>query len=383
MINAETFLDAAKARGLSFFSGVPCSFLTPLINRVISDDDTSYIGATSEGEAVGIASGAWLTGRGNAMMCQNSGLGNAVNPLTSLNYPFRIPTLLIVTWRAGPGVADEPQHELMGRITPDLLELMQIPHRPFPSADADVDSALDQATAHMQAAELPFALIMEKGSVASEALTPPPLSPPPAGHVHDLCSGGEAVSRAQALEKILEVIPDEAVVIATTGKCGRELFSLDDRPQHLYQVGSMGCASSMGLGVAINTGHTVVVVDGDGAALMKLGSMATIGAHAPRNLVHVLLDNGVHDSTGGQPTVSSSVNFSAVAGACGYSVAHSCDDLEGFGQSLASAWQGDGPHFIHMRIAAGAMANLGRPTIAPMTIARRFRDFLADNPCTS
>ena len=383
MINAETFLNAAKTRGLSFFSGVPCSFLTPLINRVISDGDTAYIGATSEGEAIGIAAGAWLAGRGNAMVCQNSGLGNAVNPLTSLNYPFRIPTLLVVTWRAGPGVADEPQHELMGRITPDLLDVMGIPHRPFPSSDTDVDSALDQAMTHMQATELPFALIMEKGSVASEALTPPPVRLPPPGHARDLRSGGAPVSRAHALEKILEEIPDEAVVIATTGKCGRELFTLSDRPQHLYQVGSMGCASSMGLGIAINTGHTVVVIDGDGAALMKLGSMATIGAYGARNLVHVLLDNGVHDSTGGQPTVSPSVNFSAVASACGYPAASSCDSLEGFGQSLAAAWCGDGPHFIHMQIAPGSMANLGRPTVAPMTIARRFRDFLEESSCTS
>ncbi len=383
MITAETFLNAVKSRGVSFFSGVPCSFLTPLINRVISDGDTTYIGATSEGEAVGIAAGAWLAGRGNAMMCQNSGLGNAVNPLTSLNHPFRIPTLLIVTWRAGPGTVDEPQHELMGRITPQLLDVMRIPHRLFPSADADVDGAVDEAMAHMQGTDTPFALIMEKDSVVAEALTPSPAVPPPPGHVLDLCAGSEPVSRAQALEKLLEEIPDQAVVIATTGKCGRELFTLGDRPQHLYQVGSMGCASRMGLGIAINTGHTVVVVDGDGAALMKLGSMATIGARRPGNLVHVLLDNGVHDSTGGQPTVSPSIDFSAIANACGYSVIRSCDDLEGFGRALAGAWRGDGPHFIHMRIAPGSIAKLGRPTLAPMTIARRFRDFLADTRCTS
>ncbi len=383
MINAETFLRSAKARDLSFFSGVPCSFLTPLINRVISDRECTYVGATSEGEAVGIAAGAWLGGRENAMMCQNSGLGNAVNPLTSLNHPFQIPTLLIVTWRAGPGNPDEPQHELMGRITPGLLDVMAIPHRAFPSADADVDGAVDEAMAHMQERCTPFAFIMEKNSVAPEDLTPPPAVPPSPGDFHDLSTGGPPVSRAQALEKLLDVIPDEAVVIATTGKCGRELFTLADRPQHLYQVGSMGCASGMGLGVAINTQHTVVVIDGDGAALMKLGSLATIGARAPRNLVHVLLDNGVHDSTGGQPTVSPGVDFSAIANACGYPKAHTCDDLEGFGQSLAAAWCGDGPHFIHMHIRPGSMANLGRPTLAPPTIARRFRDFLVTTQCTS
>jgi len=383
MINAETFLNSAKAHDVSFFSGVPCSFLTPLINRVIGDEDTTYIGATSEGEAVGIAAGAWLAGRENATMCQNSGLGNAVNPLTSLNHPFRIPTLLIVTWRAGPGTSDEPQHELMGRITPRLLDVMAIPHRPFPCADADVDGAVDEAMAHMQERCTPFAFIMEKNSIAPEALMPPPARRPSTGHVHDLSTGRELVSRAQALENLLEVIPDEVAVIATTGKCGRELFTLGDRPQHFYQVGSMGCASSMGLGVAINTGHTVVVIDGDGAALMKLGSLATIGSQAPRNLVHVLLDNGVHDSTGGQPTVSPGVDFSAVATACGYPKAHACDDLEGFRQALHSAWCGNGPHFIHMHIAPGSMAELGRPTLAPMTIARRFREFLVENQCTS
>ncbi len=190
MISAETFLNPAKARGLSFFSGVPCSFLTPLINCIISDRDTTYIGATSEGEAVGIAAGAWLTGRENAMMCQNSGLGNAVNPLTSLNHPFQIPTLLIVTWRAGPGVPDEPQHELMGRITPHLLDVMAIPHRAFPCADADVDGALDEAMVHMQEHCTPFAFIMEKNSVAPQALTPPPAAPPSPGGFHDLSTGG-------------------------------------------------------------------------------------------------------------------------------------------------------------------------------------------------
>jgi phosphonopyruvate decarboxylase len=376
MIDAETFLNSAKMRGLSFFTGVPCSFLTPLINRVISDEKSDYVGATSEGEAVGIAAGAWLAGRENAMMCQNSGLGNAVNPLTSLNHPFRIPTLLIVTWRAGPETPDEPQHELMGRITPSLLEVMTIPHRPFPTAEEEVDGALDEAFQHMGEHGTPFAFIMAKNSVAAETLTPPPAKPPPPGNCHDLSTGGQRASRVQALERLLEIIPHQAAVIATTGKCGRELFTLADRPQHLYQVGSMGCAGAMGLGVAINSEHTVVVLDGDGAALMKLGSLATIGAQAPRNLVHVLLDNGVYDSTGGQPTVSPGVDFSAIAIACGYPKAHRCDDLEGFGQALAGAWRGRGPHFIHMRIAPGSMAKLGRPTLAPATIARRFRDFL-------
>src|SRR5262249_29720228 len=156
-----------------------------------------------------------------------------------------------------------------------------------------------------------------------------------------------------------------------TGKCGRELFTLADRPQHLYQVGSMGGASGMGLGVALNTARPVVVLDGDGAALMKLGSFATIGAYAPKNLVHLVLDNGVHDSTGGQQTVSASVDFAPIALACGYAYAASCDDLRGLSEVWPAATQ-TGPSLIHLRVAPGSMDKLGRPTVSPADVARRF-----------
>jgi phosphonopyruvate decarboxylase len=153
---------------------------------------------------------------------------------------------------------------------------------------------------------------------------------------------------------------------------------LADRPQHLYQVGSMGGASGMGLGVALNVSRPVVVLDGDGAALMKLGSFATIGAYAPANLIHVVLDNGVHDSTGGQPTVSSSVDFAGVALACGYRYAASCDTLDAFASACRAAAPGPKPALIHARIAPGSMSKLGRPTIAPKDVARRFKTFLAE-----
>src|SRR5262245_1967284 len=142
MIDANAFINAAAVRRFDFYSGVPCSFLTPLINRVASNRHITYVGATSEGEAIAIAAGAWLGGRRTVVMCQNSGLGNAVNPLTSLNWPFRIPTLLIVTWRGQPGLADEPQHALMGEITGALLDTMRIPHRAFPTLAGGVAGAL-------------------------------------------------------------------------------------------------------------------------------------------------------------------------------------------------------------------------------------------------
>jgi len=149
MIGAEAFIGPALTRGFQFYAGVPCSFLTPLINRVIGDPALGYVGATSEGEAVAMAAGAWLAGRKTVVMCQNSGLGNAVNPLTSLNFPFRIPTLLIVTWRGQPGIGDEPQHELMGRITAGLFDTMGIPHQPFPAATEEVEPSLALAESEL------------------------------------------------------------------------------------------------------------------------------------------------------------------------------------------------------------------------------------------
>ena len=379
MISAYAFLQPAQERGFSFYSGVPCSFLTPLINRVISDPALDYVGAASEGEAVAVAAGAWLAGRRTVVMCQNSGLGNTVNPLTSLNHPFRIPTLMIVTWRGQPGLKDEPQHELMGEVTGSLLDAIAIGHAEFPKEVDAVPAALDRAERTMAAEELPFALIMEKGSVRDDGLDQPDQPIRPRGEIADLRKGGERPARIDLLRCVQALVPAEAAVVATTGKTGRELFTCEDRPQQLYQVGSMGCASAMGLGVALNTPRPVLVLDGDGAALMKLGAMATIGAYAPDNLVHVLLDNGVHDSTGGQATVSPNVNFAAVARACGYPRAFRCDSEAGFARALKTALdEGPRPVLIHALIAPGSMEALGRPTIAPRDVSRRFQSFIME-----
>ena len=377
MIEADAFLEPARDRGFSFYTGVPCSFLTPLINRVISDPALGYVGAASEGEAVAVAAGAWLAGRRTVVMCQNSGLGNTVNPLTSLNHPFRIPTLLIVTWRGQPGLRDEPQHELMGEVMGSLLDTISIGHTGFPKETGAVPVALDRAEQAMAADELPFALVMDKGSVRDDGLDRPDQPVHPRGQIEDLRQGGERPARIDLLRCVQSLVPAEAAVVATTGKTGRELFTLEDRPQQLYQVGSMGCASGMGLGIALNTARPVLVLDGDGAALMKLGTLATIGAHAPGNLIHVLLDNGVHDSTGGQATVSPNVDFAAVAQACGYPRAYRCDTEAGFVQALeAVLTDGPRPALIYALIAPGSVAELGRPTVSPRDVARRFRSFI-------
>ena len=376
MIEAGAFIEAAGRSGIDFYTGVPCSFLTPLINRTASDRSLHYVGATSEGEAVAIAAGAWLAGRETVVMCQNSGLGNAVNPLTSLNTPFRIPTLLVVTWRGQPGLKDEPQHELMGRITQSLLAVMELPHRRFPDEPAALGPALEQARAGMAGSGLPFALIMEKDSLADEALDQPSRALPAPGRRTDLQTGGDRPTRIAILERVLADAPPDAPIIATTGKAGRELFTLADREQHLYQVGSMGCAAPMGLGIAMTTGRRTIVLDGDGAALMKLGGLATIGAYQPQGLLHVLLDNGVHDSTGGQATVSPSVDFAGVARACGYAASFVCDSVAGFTEAFGQALATTGPAMVHVRIRPGSLEQLGRPTIAPHEVAQRFRAYL-------
>ncbi len=374
-IDGNAFLQAAAVRDLRFYTGVPCSYLTPLINTVASSRVLSYVAAASEGEAVAIAAGAWLAGRQTVVMCQNSGLGNAVNPLTSLNHPFHIPTLLIVTWRGEPGQPDEPQHTLMGRITQDLLRTIEVAQGVFPRSAQAIGPALDRACTVL-ATGSPFALVMHQGSVAAGTLEEPPRTRLPAGQRRDHRAHAQRPARAEVLERLLAELPGDAAVIATTGKCGRELFTLSDREQHLYQVGSMGCASGMGLGVALNTPRPVVVLDGDGAALMKLGSLATIGAYRPDGLVHVLLDNGVHDSTGGQATVAPGVDFAGVAIACGYRAALECDDVPGFARAFRDALASPGPVLLHARIRPGSMDRLGRPTIAPHEVAQRFKAFV-------
>src|SRR5437899_364199 len=242
MISACSFIDHLHGLGYSQYAGVPCSFLTSLINYVISNPALDYVGATSEGEAVGITFGAFLAGRKTVIMCQNSGLGNMVNPFTSLNYPFRVPTLLIVTWRGEPGVRDEPQHEQMGRIMHRLLDTLEIPWLPFPTEDSDISEIIEKSEQSMSARQLPFALVMSKGPVPDCQLTSRIEPERVTTELRDFSAGGtrsgasvkrghdgacpsnERLTRMQALELILDTLNGDEALIATTGKTGRELF---------------------------------------------------------------------------------------------------------------------------------------------------------------
>ena len=377
MITANQFIDGAGDIGIDFFSGVPCSFLTPLLNGFISRDDVTYVGAASEGEAVAIAAGAWLAGKNTASMCQNSGLGNTINPVTSLNYSFQIPSLMITTWRGQPGIGDEPQHELMGQITQDMLSLCRVENAPFPASANEIGPALATAKAHMEATQLPYGFVMAKGTVEKAPLVQTPLQAAARPVIAGEFAGVTPPRRIDALDVIKSMIPD-AGYIATTGFCGRELYAQSDDANNLYVVGSMGGASAMGLGAALNSDKQIVVLDGDGAALMKLGNLATIGAEAPQNLTHILLDNGLHESTGGQQTVSPNVDFAQIARACGYAAVGRCDTLADLKHVLADLMARPGPRFLHMHVGPSKVENLPRPTITPPEVARRFRAYLTD-----
>ena len=380
MIKAAAFIEQLRARGFSHWAGVPCSYLKPFINYVIDDKGLNYTGATSEGEAVGISMGTYLAGKKTVTMCQNSGLGNMVNPLTSLNYPFKVPTLLITTWRGEPGRPDEPQHVLMGQITHQLLETMRIPWLPFPTNAEKIEEVVAQAEATMQETRLPFALVMSEGSVEEHELQSKPL-PKIAGTIAtSYRTGGELMIRTEALQAILETLNGDEAIVATTGKTGRELFTIADRPNHLYVVGGMGTASAIGLGICLGQpDQQVVVIDGDGAALMKLGALATIGYTQPSKLLHIILDNEAHDSTGGQGTSSPVVNFAMMAKAANYRNAVSVGEREDLLEVVKRFRKETGPSLIHVKIRQGSPKNLGRPTVKPHEVKERFMRFLAGN----
>ncbi len=375
MIEAKSFINLARDAGFEHYTGVPCSFLTPFINYVINDDSLAYISSANEGDALATAAGLAIAGKPAVAMMQNSGLGNAVSPLTSLNWVFRIPVLLITTHRGAPGLSDEPQHELMGKITPDLFEVMDTPWEYFPDKESDIPAVLKRACDYMEKEQRPYALIMKKGTVAKHELQRNPL-PEIKERPCQRNVMAEKIdtlpTRQQALRRIIENSPVESsVVIATTGYCGRELFAEEDRPNQLYMVGSMGCASSLGLGLSIGRPDLdVFVIDGDGAALMRMGNLATLGTYASSNLLHILLDNEVHDSTGAQATVSNHVEFADIAAACAYGRSYSGNDINMIDE-LVNGANSNGPRFAHLKISAGTIEGLPRPDITPKDVLQR------------
>ena len=381
MIDSDAFLAALSRFGFSLISGVPCSYLTPLINGSIQSSRVPYINAANEGDAVAIAAGATLGGGRGVAMFQNSGLGNAVSPLTSLTWVFRLPILLIVTWRGQPGgPPDEPQHELMGRITIDQLRLMEIPHADFPKEPEEIDQVLARARQHMDSTGRPFALVMQKDSVRSQVLESTHASKHRDGIIDEADSAAAALAQDEVIETIRAASRKSDVLLATTGFTGRALYAAGDSPNQFYMVGSMGCVSSFGLGLAhCQPNRRIIVIDGDGALLMRLSALPALGLYRPPNLLHIVLNNGVHDSTGGQPSTTSAVNIPGAAVACGYPFAADVGSIDALANAVGDP--SEGLRLIHVRTLPRTDRNLPRPNIKPIAVAERLQLFLDAAPC--
>ncbi|MFA6236722.1 MAG: phosphonopyruvate decarboxylase [Bacteriovorax sp.] len=383
MISADKFLTPARELGFNFFTGTPCSYLKPFINYVIDTDGFDFVDSVNEGEAVAIAAGATVAGKRAVVMFQNSGLGNAVNPLTSLTYTFNIPVMVITTLRGEPGgAADEPQHELMGQITISMLETMKMQWAFFPQTEAEVMPALKVADEYMKTHSQPFVFVMRKDDIAEYKLQKKSAPSKKAFNITHNDSFELDYAAREMRTPVLEVIQrhlgSDVAVVATTGKTGRELYEVGDHANQFYMVGSMGCALAFGFGIAMcKPSLKVVVIDGDGALLMRTGSMATVGAYRPKNLIHILIDNEVHDSTGGQGTVTGGVSFGAVAAGFGYPKIYTTDSISRF-SSIADELKtsADGPTFVHLKTKKGSPEKLGRPKVTPAEVSVRFTQFV-------
>ncbi len=314
------------------------------------------------------------------VLMQNSGLTNAVSPLTSLIYPFRIPLLGFVSLRGEPGVPDEPQHELMGRITAQLLELMNVEWQ-YPSKDLE-EARKQLVQAHEQIARnRPFFFIVKKGTFDPEPLQKQQISLHSNQFIQHAHQEDQMPARYEALAVINAVKDEDTVQLATTGKTGRELYEIEDATSNLYMVGSMGCVGSFGLGLALSQPNkNIVVIDGDGSLLMRMGSLSTNGCYAPGNMVHILLDNNAYESTGGQSTVSHNVDFVSIAAACGYTKSIHVHNLEELKACLLAWKETKALTFLYMKISKQSKAQLARPGIKPYEVKMRLQRFLQNDP---
>ncbi len=374
MLETRQFGEELRQRGVGLLAGVPCSLLKDLINDAINA--SRYVMAANEGDAVAIASGVALAGQRAGVLMQNSGLANAVSPLTSLNHTFGLPVLGFVGWRGEPGTADEPQHELMGAISERLLALLEVSSEVLSDETREARQQLDRAQRVMDIEGRPFVFLVRRGTFSPVSLERTDRAPAHVAAVHRGAESGP-LSRTEVLQCLARWRDEPTVLLATTGMTGRELAQIDDAPNNLYMVGSLGCVSSLGLGLALaRPDLRVVAIDGDGSLLMRMGSLATNGFYRPRNLLHLLLDNHCHDSTGGQATVSEVVDFPAVAAASGYTVSASAGGMQDVEAQLRR-WRHDGGlTFLAIDTAPGSAKALGRPQVGPREVRERFMRFI-------
>jgi phosphonopyruvate decarboxylase len=372
-VDPAAFSEALAAEGVEFFSGVPDSLLKELCAFIAANTDPdAHVIAANEGTALAICAGYHLaTGQVGAVYLQNAGLGNLVNPLLSLadRSVYGIPMVVIVGWRGEPGTVDEPQHMQQGRVTPTLLDAMGYPHRVVRPDPGDATEDVAWAVGTARAESSPVFLLVSK-----DTFSPSPRS--------EDARPESSLARETAIEVLIEQIGTRATIVASTGMIGRELAEVrerrgEDPAVDFLSVGSMGHASSIALGIALaRPDRRVICLDGDGAMLMHLGAVAVNGQTAPENFAHVVLNNGAHDSVGGQPTVGLDIDLGAIAKACGYhflGTVTSRDELGEIGERLVES---PGPVMAEVRVRRGARADLGRPKAAPVESKRRFMEAL-------
>ncbi len=370
-MKVEEFIDTL---GVDFFTGVPDSQLKALCDYLMDRygiDSAHHIIGANEGNCVAIAAGYQLaTGKVPVVYMQNSGEGNIINPLASLlnEKVYAIPEIFVIGWRGEPGVKDEPQHIYQGEVTLKLLESMGVPYFVM-----DKETSREQLAAKMTE----FSALLSQGKDVAFVIRKGALS----YNASIEYKNGNLMKREEIIRHIVQVSREDPIV-STTGKASRELFeireSLSQGHGHDFlTVGSMGHSSSIALGIAINKPERKIwCIDGDGAALMHLGALSVIGNCKPQNLIHIVINNGAHESVGGMPTVASSLNLKDVALACGYPRAVYVSDFAELDRELVLAKAGKGLTFIEVKCAIGARADLGRPTSSPLENKLSFMDSL-------
>lgn len=363
---------AFERAGVTFWTGVPDSLLAPFLRALEEQVPAGrHVLAANEGGAVAIAGGHHLaTGEIAGVYLQNSGLGNAVNPLVSLADPavYALPMVLVIGWRGRPGTVDEPQHRRQGEATLPMLDVLGIPVRVAHAEDAEFAEDVRWAAVTARERGGPTALVV------------------PARTFEDRATGRGAGDqslplREDALAAVEEALSPDVAIVATTGKTSRELYELRKRSggpvREFLTVGSMGHASQIALGIALaRPEQAVCVFDGDGSALMHLGSFAVVGHHAPANFRHILFNNHAHESVGGQPTPTGRVDFPALALAAGYAWARSVDTLEDLRTIVRQVEAEDGPALLEVVVRQGSRPDLGRPAEPPAENRRRFAAWL-------
>ena len=374
MLNCKEFFDVLHENKINFFSGVPDSLLK-FFNSYILDnvDQNRHIITANEGNAIALASGYYLaTKKIGLVYMQNSGLGNAINPLVSLSDKevYGIPVLLLIGWRGEPNEKDEPQHQKQGKITLELLETLDIPYEILTKDIEDTKIKLLSAIKYMNKFNAPFALVVKKGTFEKYE------------QINESQQNYE-LSREKAINLIIDNLDEQDVVVSTTGMISRELFESRTQKNQKHEtdfltVGSMGHASQIALGIAIsNPKKQVFCLDGDGSVIMHMGSLGIIGSKQLKNFKHIILNNESHDSVGGQPTVGNIINFVSLAKSCKYKNSFKVLTEIELNKKMLKLKSDDGPILLEIMVNRGNRKDLGRPTKTPKENMNLFMNFLS------